>query len=52
MPPLTAEVHLHAFLTLALMDWRAKSLRPGHLNAIGGAPGTYSVGGLETPQFV
>ena len=52
MAPLRAEVHLHAFLTLAQMERRAKNLRPGRLNATDRAPGTHSVGGLEIPQTV
>jgi len=47
MAPLIAEVHLHAFLTFALMERRAKNLRPARLNAIGRASGTHSVGGLS-----
>ena len=50
MAPLTAEVNVHAFLTLALMERKAKNLGSGPLNAIGRATGTHSVGGLETPQ--
>jgi hypothetical protein len=42
MAPLTAEVYLHVFITLALMERRAKNLRPGRLNAIGRAPVTPS----------
>jgi len=50
MPRLTAEVNVHEFLTLALMERRAKNLCPGRLNAIGRARGTYLVGGLGTPE--
>jgi len=41
-----------AFLTLALMERRAKNLRPGPLNTIGRVTGTHSMGGLGTQQFI